>query len=121
MIIAKTDDDMAKHVEQAVDAEQIIEEKTAIIARNLSGEGKTLFERYQTQYAAYYSFHMQVRNLAKTNSGGKAEEISVTQGEAIDDQADEVIAKIYDIINAQLAKDQTDTEEMYDSVVSTMI
>lgn len=121
MIIAKTDDDMAKHVEQAVDAEKIIEEKAALLAKNLSGEAKLLFERYQTQYSAYYTFHLQVRNLAKTNSGGKAEEISVTQGEAIDDQADEVIGRIYDIINAQLAKDQTDTDEMYDSVVSTMI
>src|SRR5690606_3472061 len=66
-------------------------------------------------------FHLEVRNLAKANSSGKAEEISVTQGEVIDDQADEVIGKIYDIINAQLVKDQTDTEAMYDSVVSTMI
>lgn len=121
MIIAKTDDDMAKHVQQAIDAEKIVEEKTTVLAKYLSGEAKSLFEKYQTQYANYYDFHLQVRNLAKTNSGGKAEEISVTQGEAIDDQADDVIAKIYDIINTQLAKDQTDTEEMYDSVVTTMI
>ncbi|HEY5824884.1 MAG TPA: methyl-accepting chemotaxis protein, partial [Cyclobacteriaceae bacterium] len=87
----------------------------------LTGEAKSLFDKFETQYANYYAFHLQVRGLAKTNSGGKAEEISVLQGEAIDDQADEVIAKIYDIINAQLAKDQSDTDEMYDSVVSTMI
>ncbi|HEU5290605.1 MAG TPA: methyl-accepting chemotaxis protein [Cyclobacteriaceae bacterium] len=121
MIIAKTDDDMSKHVAQAVEAEKTIEEKTTVLSKTLSGEAKSLFEKFQTQYTAYYAFHLQVRNLAKTNSGGKAEEISVTQGEAIDDQADEVIAKIYEIINAQLAKDQTDTDEMYDSVVTTMI
>jgi methyl-accepting chemotaxis protein len=121
MIIAKSDDDLNKHFGQAVDAEKIIEEKNAFLERYLNGEAKMLFTKFQTQYSAYYAFHLQVRNLAKTNSGGKAEEISVTQGEAIDDQADEVIAKIYDIINIQLIKDQKDTEEMYDSVVSTMI
>lgn len=121
LIIAKTEDDLNKHLGQAADAERIIEEKTASLSRVLSGEAKSFFEKFQTQYASYYTFHLQVRNLAKTNSGGKAEEISVTQGEAIDDQADEVISRIYDIINAQLAKDQTDTEEMYDSVVTTMI
>ncbi len=121
MIIAKTDDDLNKHLGQAADAEAIIEDATSDLNKKLSGEAKSLFDKYQNQYATYYAFHVQVRTLAKTNSGGKAEEISVIQGEAIDDQADEVIAKIYDIINAQLAKDQSDTDEMYDSVVSTMI
>jgi methyl-accepting chemotaxis protein len=121
MIIAKTDDDLNKHVQQVVDAERIVEEKTALLERNLNGEAKVLFDKFQNQYTSYYTFHLQVRELAKTNSGGKAEEISVTQGEAIDDQADEVIAKIYDIINAQLAKDQADTESLYDNVVTTMI
>lgn len=121
MIIAKTTEDLEKHVEQATNAERIIEERSAFIERALQGEGRSLFDKFQTQYATYYTFHLQVRNYAKTNSGGKAEEISVTQGEAIDDQADDVISKIYDIINAQLAKDQSDTEAMYDNVVRTMI
>ncbi len=121
MIIAKTDDDMNKHLGQAADAERIIEDATSSLNKRLSGEAKSLFDKFETQYASYYSFHLQVRNLAKTNSGGKAEEISVVQGEAIDDQADAVIAKIYDIITTQLAKDQKDTEEMYDSVVWTMV
>ncbi len=121
MIIAKTDDDLNKHIGQAADAEQIIEDAVATLNKKLTGEAKSLFDKFETQYANYYAFHLQVRNLAKTNSGAKAEEISVVQGEAIDDQADEVIAKIYDIINAQLAKDQTDTDDMYDNVVTTMI
>jgi methyl-accepting chemotaxis protein len=121
LIIAKTDDDMNKHLGQVADAEKIVEEKTAELSRRLTGESKSLFERYQTQYSSYITFHMQVRELARTNSGGKAEEISVNQGEAIDDQADEVIGRIYDIINAQLEKDQVDTDEMYASVVQTMI
>jgi methyl-accepting chemotaxis protein len=121
MIIAKTDDDLNKHVGQVLDAEKIVEEKTTFLEASLSGEARALFNKFQTQYANYYTFHLQVRNLAKANSGGKAEEISVTQGEVIDDQADEVIGRIYDIINAQLSKDQVDTEEMYDNVVRTMI
>jgi methyl-accepting chemotaxis protein len=121
MIIAKTDDDLNKHLGQVIDAEKIVEEKTTFLEAGLAGEARALFNKFQTQYANYYAFHLQVRNLAKTNSGGKAEEISVTQGEVIDDQADEVISKIYDIINAQLSKDQIDTEEMYDNVVQTMI
>jgi methyl-accepting chemotaxis protein len=121
MIIAKTDDDLNKHVGQVIDAEKIVEEKTTFLEASLGGEARALFNKFQTQYANYYAFHLQVRNLAKTNSGGKAEEISVTQGEVIDDQADEVIGRIYDIINAQLAKDQVDTEDMYDNVVQTMI
>ncbi len=121
MIIAKTDDDLDKHMIQVADAEKIVEEKVVILDHQLSGEVKSLFDNFEAQYATYHTFHLQVRALAKTNSGGKAEEISVTQGEVIDDQADEVIAKIYDIINAQLAKDQTDTDDMYDSVVTTMI
>src|SRR6478609_2210772 len=112
MIIAKTDDDLNKHLGQVVDAEKIVEEKTTFLEAVLAGEARALFNKFQTQYANYYAFHLQVRNLAKTNSGGKAEEISVTQGEVIDDQADEVISKIYDIINAQLSKDQIDTEDM---------
>jgi methyl-accepting chemotaxis protein len=121
MIIAKTDDDLNKHVQQAADAEKIIEEQTSFLERTLNGNGKLLFDKFLTLYGTYYDFHLQVRALAVTNSGGKAEEISVTQGEAIDDQADVVIGKIYDIINAQLAKDQKDTEVMYDNVVTTMI
>jgi len=121
MIIAKTDDDLDKHLGQAADAERIIEDATASLNKRLSGEAKALFEKFETQYSSYYTFHLQVRSLAKTNSGGKAEEISVVQGEAIDDQADEVIGRIYDIINGQLAKDQSDTDEMYDNVVTTMI
>jgi len=121
MIIAKTDDDLNKHLGQAADAEHIIEDATTSLKKQLSGEAKSLFDKFETQYATYYTFHLQVRSLAKANSGSKAEEISVVQGEAIDDQADEVIAKIYEIINAQLAKDQTDTDQMYDNVVSTMI
>jgi methyl-accepting chemotaxis protein len=121
MIIAKTTDDLNKHAQQAADAEKIIEERNSALERVLSGEAKSLFNKFQTQYSTYYGFHIQVRNLAKTNSGGKAEEISVTQGEVIDDQADEVIGRIYTIINGQLAKDQADTEDMYDSVVRTMI
>ena len=121
MIIAKTTDDLNKHADQAVDAERIIDAKTEVLEKSLSGEAKGLFDKFLTQYASYYTFHLEVRNLAKTNSGGKAEEISVMQGEAIDDQADEVIGKIYNIIDEQLAKDQRETENMYDSVVQTMI
>jgi methyl-accepting chemotaxis protein len=121
MIIAKSDDDLDKHLSQVVEAERIVEERVSVLDRVLNGEAKTLFDKFQTQYGTYYAFHLQVRNLARTNSGGKAEEISVTQGEVIDDQADEVIAKIYAIINGQLEKDQADTDGMYDSVVTTMI
>lgn len=121
MIIAKTDDDLNKHIAQAVEAEKIIEDATSVLNKQLSGESKSLFDRFESQYASYYAFHLQVRGLAKTNSGAKAEEISIVQGEVIDDQADEVISKLYDIINAQLSKDQTDTDEMYDSVVLTMV
>lgn len=121
MIIAKTDDDLEKHVQQVVDAERIIEDEFNDLTSALTGDAKAVFDKFQSQYATYYGFHKQVRDLAKANSGGKAEEISVTQGEAIDDEADLVIDRIYDIINAQLKKDQVDTEVMYDSVVSTMI
>ncbi|MBL0744559.1 HAMP domain-containing methyl-accepting chemotaxis protein [Chryseolinea lacunae] len=121
LIISKTDDDINKHLGQVADAERIVEENTTVLDRMLSGESKLLFDRFEMQYANYYTVHMQVRNLARTNSGGKAEEISVLQGEKIDDQADEVIGRIYDIINAQLEKDQVDTDEMYDSVVRTMV
>jgi methyl-accepting chemotaxis protein len=121
LIIAKTEDDLNKHLAQASIAEKIVEEKTADLNKYLNGEAKSVLDKFVMQYSNYYTLHTQVRNLAKINSGNKAEEISVTQGEAIDDQADAVIAKIYDIINGQLAKDQTDTDEMYDSVVRTMI
>lgn len=121
LIIAKSDDDLNKHLGQVADAEKIVEERSIELSRKLTGEAKSLFDKYQTQYASYYTFHVQVRELAKTNSGGKAEEISVNQGEAIDDQADEVIGRIYDIINAQLEKDQIETDEMYENVVRTMI
>jgi methyl-accepting chemotaxis protein len=121
MIIAKTDDDLNKHLGQASDAEKIIEETRSILENSLTGDAKSLFNKFETQFATYYTFHLQVRELAKTNSGGKAEEISVTQGERIDDEADAVIGRIYDIITAQLEKDQTDTDEMYSSVVTTMV
>lgn len=121
MIIAKTDDDMNKHVAQAADAEKVIEQAMGQLGLKLSGDAKSIFDKFESQYASYYNYHLQVRNLAKTNSGGKAEEISVNQGERVDDQADEVIGKIYDIINLQLEKDQTDMDDMYDSVVLTMI
>jgi len=121
MIIAKSDDDMNKHIGQVNDAEKIVEENLSILNSGLSGGSKSLFDKFESQYNTYRTFHLKVRELAKTNSGGKAEEISETQGERIDDQADEVIAKIYDIINAQLEKDQKDMDEMYSSVLFTMI
>lgn len=121
LIIAKSDDDLQKHLGQAADAEKAAEENVLVLERKLAGEAKALFNKFQMQYATYRTFHLQVRDLAETNSGGKAEEISVTLGEKIDDQADEVIARIYDIINAQLEKDQVDMDNMYDSVVITMV
>lgn len=121
LIIAKSEDDLAKHVGQVMDAEKIVDENASILDERLTGQAKIIFDKFETQYATYRTFHLQVRELAKTNSGGKAEEISVTQGERIDDQADEVISKIYNIINAQLEKDQTDMDDMYDSVLFTMI
>lgn len=121
LIIAKSEDDLNKHLGQVADAEKIVEEKVLFIERKLTGDAKSLFDKFEAQYAGYRDFHMQVRNLAETNSGARAEEISVTQGEKIDDQADEVIGRIYDIINVQLEKDQVDMDEMYDNVVVTMI
>jgi methyl-accepting chemotaxis protein len=121
LIIAKSEEDLAKHIGQVTDAEKIVDENTSMLDSRLTGEAKILFDKFESQYATYRTFHLQVRELAKTNSGGKAEEISVTQGEKIDDQADEVIGRIYDIINAQLEKDQTDMDEMYNSVLFTMI
>lgn len=121
LIISKTQADVDKHMGQVAEAEKTQEATSAELAKRLTGEAKSLFDKYQMQFATYFTYHQQVRNLAKVNSGGKAEEISVTQGEKIDDQADEVIDKIYAIINAQLEKDQVETDEMYDSVVMTMV
>jgi methyl-accepting chemotaxis protein len=120
-IIAKTDDDLNKHLGQVAEAERIVEETTAEVQKKLTGDAKIMFDNFQNQYSNYYALHLQVRNYAKANSGSKAEEISVSQGEKIDDQADEVIGRLYDIINAQLEKDQLDTDAMYDNVVITMI
>lgn len=121
LIIAKSEDDLNKHIGQVNDAEKIVDSRVDFLEERLSGRAKSLFDKYQAQYATYMNFHLQVRDLAKTNSGGKAEEISVTQGEKIDDQADEVIGRIYDIISAQLEKDQKDMDAMYSNVVITMI
>ncbi|HEY9046000.1 MAG TPA: methyl-accepting chemotaxis protein [Ohtaekwangia sp.] len=121
MIIAKTDDDLNKHLGQVAEAEKVQAAISDELDRKLTGEAKILFDKYEMQFANYYTLHMQVRNYAKVNSGGKAEEMSKTLGEKIDDQADEVIGRIYEIINAQLEKDQVDTDEMYDSTVFTMI
>lgn len=121
LIIAKTEDDLEKHLNQVADAEKLHEQTTAELNRRLTGEAKLLFDKFEMQFATYYAVHQQVRNFAKINSGGKAEELSITQGEKIDDQADEVIGRIYDIINAQLETDQVETDEMYDSVIRTMI
>ncbi|HEV8515519.1 MAG TPA: methyl-accepting chemotaxis protein [Cyclobacteriaceae bacterium] len=120
-IIAKTDDDLKKHLGQVAEAEQIVEQTSVEVDRKLTGESKILFDNFQNQYSNYYTLHLQVRNFAKANSGSKAEEISVSQGEKIDDQADVVIGRLYDIIIAQLEKDQVDMDEMYSSVVRTMI
>ena len=79
-----------------------------------------MFDKFEAQYASYRVFHLQV-NWPRQIRGGKAEEISVTQGEKIDDQADEVIKPKFMIINAQLEKDQTDMDSMYSSVLFTMI
>ncbi len=121
MIIAKTDEDLEKHFGQVANAEKAVEDNISILDSKLTGDLKIQFDKFEAQYATYHTFHLQVRELAKTNSGGKAEELSVSQGEKIDDQADEVIGRIYAIINAQLEKDQVDMDEMYDSVLATMI
>jgi len=84
-IIAKTDDDLKKHLVQVSEAERIVEVTSVEVDRKLTGESKILFDNFQNQYSNYYTFHLQVRNFAKANSGSKAEEISVTQGEKIDD------------------------------------
>jgi methyl-accepting chemotaxis protein len=120
-IIAKTDDDLKKHLLQVTEAERIVEQNSTEIDRKLSGNAKILFDNFQNQFDNYHTLHLQVRSFAKTNSGSKAEEISVSQGEKIDDQADEVITKLYEIINAQMEKDQLDTDTMYDNVITTMV
>jgi methyl-accepting chemotaxis protein len=120
-IIAKTDEDLKRHLGQAGEAERIVEQISTEVDRKLTGNAKILFDNFQNQFSNYHALHLQVRNFAKANSGSKAEEISVTQGEKIDDQADQVITKLYNIINAQMEKDQLDTDAMYDSVIGTMI
>lgn len=121
MIIAKTDDDLNKHLGQVAEAEKIQEQITSDLDRILTGEAKNIFDKYEMQFANYYALHMQVRNYAKVNSGGKAEELSKTVGEDIDSQADVLIGKVYDIINTQLAADQQQTDELYSSTVWIMI
>jgi methyl-accepting chemotaxis protein len=121
LIIAKTEDDLNKHMNQVAEAEKIQEQAASELNKKLTGDAKLLFGNFQMQYATYFTFHQQVRNYAKINSGGKAELLSSTQGEKLDDQADEVIARIYEIINAQLEKDQVETDAMYDNVVTTMV
>lgn len=121
MIIAKTEDDLNKHFGQVAEAEKIQEQITSELDRVLTGETKNIFDKYEMQFANYYALHLQVRNYAKINSGGKAEELSKTVGEEIDSQADVLIEKIYAIINAQLRDDQVQTDEMYSSTIWIMI
>ncbi len=121
LIIAKSTDDLNKHLMQVAEAEQNYERVTGLLEQKLSGEAKNIFNKLQLQFNNYYNLHLQVRNLAKTNSSGQAEELSTTLGEQLDEQADEVIAQINTMINNQMEKDRTDTDEMYENAMMSIL
>jgi len=121
LIEAKTEEGGAQIIHAAGDIENQIELLTTAIGSVLNGETKALFDRYQTQYAVFYNIHLRVRDLGGKNTNTRAEAISESDMETVDEAADLVLGDIEANIESEMANDTKVADELYASAVRIMI
>ncbi|HEY3405601.1 MAG TPA: methyl-accepting chemotaxis protein [Ohtaekwangia sp.] len=121
LIEANTEEAGAMVIRQAGEIENQIESLATSIGASLNGEAKALFDRYQTQYAVFYNVHLRVRDLGGKNTNTRAEAISESDMEEVDEAADLVLGDIEANIEAEMANDTQVADELYSTAVRTMI
>jgi methyl-accepting chemotaxis protein len=108
-------------IQKEGEIENQIELLGTAVGANLTGESKSLFDRYQTQYAVFYSLHLQVRDLGKRNTNTKAEAVSESDMEVVDEAADVILGDIETTIKAEMANDIKMADELYSNAVRIMV
>ncbi|RAW00513.1 HAMP domain-containing methyl-accepting chemotaxis protein [Pseudochryseolinea flava] len=121
LIAAETDEVNKEIIKKAGEIETQIELISTAVGGSLSGEAKSLFDRYQMQYSNFYNQHLKVRELAQLNTNTKAEALSEGEVEKMDDASDAVLSEIEAMIEGELAQDRIEVDQMYSSTIITMV
>ncbi|HEX6225674.1 MAG TPA: HAMP domain-containing methyl-accepting chemotaxis protein, partial [Chryseolinea sp.] len=91
------------------------------IGGGLNGDAKALFDRFQSQYPVFYNLHLRVRELGSKNTNTRAEAISESDMEVVDEAADAVLSELETAIENEMANDVKVAEELYKTAVQTMV
>jgi methyl-accepting chemotaxis protein len=121
LIDAQTDEAGAQVIRNAGTIENRIELLGTSIGGVLSGEAKALFDRFQSQYPVFYSLHLRVRDMGSKNTNTRAEEISETDMEVVDEAADAVLNELETTIEDEMDNDVKVADQLYRSAVQTMV
>lgn len=111
--------------EQARDETSAIENELELaitqLSRTISGEAQLLLERYNRQYASFYSVHSDIMELAFKSTNAKALALSNGQADVVAVDVAKTIGKYLDTINIQLEKERTEMNEMYSAAMRIML
>ena len=120
LIEAQTEEASSMVIRKGGEIENQIETLATSIGGALNGEAKALFDRYQSQYPVFYSLHLRVRDLGSKNTNTRAEAISESDMEVVDEAADLVLGDLETNIENEMANDVKTADELYTSAVQTM-
>jgi methyl-accepting chemotaxis protein len=121
LIEAQTEEAGAMVIRHAAEIENQIELLGTSVGGALAGEAKALFDQYQSQYPIFYSLHLRVRDLGSKNTNTRAEAISESDMEEVDEAADLVLGEIEAAIESEMANDVAVADDLYQTAVQAMI
>lgn len=121
IILASTDASREQARDETSAIENELELAITQLSRTVSGEAQLLLERYNRQYASFYSVHRDVVDLAFKSTNAKALALSNGQADAIAVDVAKTIGKYLDTINIQLEKERIEMNEMYSAAMRIML
>ena len=120
LIEAQTQEAGSMVIRKGGEIENQIELLATSIGGALNGEAKALFDRYQSQYPVFYSLHLRVRDLGSKNTNTRAEAISESDMEVVDEAADAVLNDLETNIENEMSNDVQVADALYTTAVKTM-
>ncbi|UII31839.1 methyl-accepting chemotaxis protein [Fulvivirga ulvae] len=108
-------------LKKAAEVEKNLEYYLTQLSSELSGQGKTLLEKFERQYGPFYEIHKDIMNLAFRATNEKALKISNGQADLIADEINNIIKQYYDQVKLLLENDRVANNDMYNSTIRSMV
>lgn len=121
IILASTDASREQVRDETSSIENELELSITQLSRTISGEAQLLLERYNRQYASFYSVHSDIMELAFKSTNAKALALSNGQADVVAIDVAKTIGRYLDTINIQLEKERTEMNEMYSAAMRIML